>query len=383
MIFSDYARTELDALLYGAVERRDIPGLVAVVANRDYLIYRGTFGTLDEQGAIAMPMDAIFKIASMTKPVTSVAILMLREQGLLDIDESIGRYLPDLIGREVITAVNESDGSYTTRPATRDVTIRDLLTHTSGFGYSFSNETLCVLCRGGERNPRDLPLLHDPGSHWTYGMGTAILGEAIERITSESLDQFFESHIFKPLGMHDTGYVLKSDKRSRLVSLFRRVNGVLVGESTSESFEPYIGGDADLLSTADDYIRFLQMLLNMGKFDKIQLLSEQSVQALMTNQIGSLRVRKQPGAMPDVSNAFPLGTGTDTFSLGFQLKEGEEENARSRGSFSWAGLFNTYFWADPQQGIAAVLLMQVLPFYDDLCIRLLTDFENHVYRNLE
>lgn len=382
MIISEDGRTELDALLFGAVERRDIPGLVAVVANRDHVIYRGAFGTLDEHGAIAMPADAIFNIASMTKPVTSVAILMLREQGLLDIDDPIGRYLPDLIGREVIAAVNESDGSYTTRPATRDVTVRDLLTHTSGFGYPFSNETLCVLCRGGERKPRDLPLLHDPGSQWTYGMGTAVLGEAIERITSESLDKFYESHIFQPLGMHDTGYNLKPEKRSRLVSLFHRVDGALIGEPTSESHEPYIGGDAGLLSTADDYIRFLQMLLNMGKFDKIQLLTEQSVHALMTNQIGSLRVRKQPGAMPDISNAFPLGAGTDTFSLGFQLKEGEEENARSRGSYSWAGLFNTHFWADPQQGIAAVLLMQVLPSYDDLCIRLLTDFEHRIYRNL-
>jgi CubicO group peptidase (beta-lactamase class C family) len=382
MIISDDGCAELDALLLGAVERCDIPGLVAVVANRDHIIFRGAFGTLDSHGAIAMPLDAIFNIASMTKPVTSVAILMLQEQGLLDIDNPIGRYLPDLIGREVVAAVNESDGSYTTRPATRDVTIRDLLTHTSGFGYDFSNETLYALCRVEGRNPRDLPLLHDPGSQWTYGMGTAVLGEAIERITNIPLDQYFESHIFQPLGMQDTGFDLKPEKRSRLVSLFSRTNGAFVGEPASTSHEPSIRGDYGLLSTADDYIRFLQMLLNRGNFDKVQLLTEQSVQALTTNQIGSLKVQKQPGVMPAVSNAFPLGAGSDTFSLGFQLKEGVEENGRSHGSYSWAGLFNTHFWADPQQGIAAVLLMQVLPCYDDLCIRLLTDFEHHIYRNL-
>jgi len=129
-------------------------------------------------------------------------------------------------------------------------------------------------------------------------------------------------------------------------------------------------------------LSFLQMLLNMGQFDNTQLLTTQSVNELTVNQLGSLKVQKQPGAIPAVSNAFPLGVGKDTFSLGFQLKEGEEENARSPGSYSWAGLFNTHFWADPHQGIAAVLLMQVLPFYDDQCIGLLTDFEHQIYRNL-
>lgn len=124
------------------------------------------------------------------------------------------------------------------------------------------------------------------------------------------------------------------------------------------------------------------MLLNMGQFDNIRLLTKQSVKELTMNQIGSLKVQKQPGAIPELSNSFPLGAGKDTFSLSFQLKEGEEENARSPGSYSWAGLCNTHFWADPQQGIATVLLMQVLPFYDDLCVRLLTDFEHHIYQNL-
>lgn len=383
MGLSNHARTELDILLYAAVEGHDIPGVVAIVANRECIIYRGAFGMLDEHGAIDMPTDALFQIFSMTKPFTSAAAMMLREQALLDLDDSIVQYLPDLVGREVIVAVNESDGSYTTRPATREVTIRDLLIHTAGFGYDFSNDTLRVLCRSGERSPRDLPLLHDPGSQWTYGMSTAVLGEAIERITGETLDVFFESRIFRPLGMSDTGFDLKPEKRHRLVSLFRRMDGGLVCEQRPEAYEPFVAGDAGLLSTADDYIRFLQMLLNMGQFDNKRLLTEQSVSELTMNQIGGLKVRKQPGAIPEVSNSFPLGAGKDTFSLGFQVKEGEEENARSPGSYSWAGLCNTHFWADSQQGIAAVLLMQVLPFYDDLCIQLLTDFEHHIYKNLE
>jgi methyl acetate hydrolase len=382
MILSDRACNELDALLNTAVDRRDIPGVVAVVANRERALYRRAFGMLDEHGSIDMPADAIFRILSMTKPVTSVAIMMLQEQGLLDLDDKISQYLPDLVGREVLIAFNESDASYSSRPATREVTIRDLLTHTAGFGYDFSNDTLCVLCNGGKQSPRDLPLLHEPGSQWTYGMSTRLLGEAIERITGKPLDVFFDSHIFRPLGMNNTGFKLKPDSRDRLVSLFRRVDGKLIGEPRPELYVPFVAGDAGLLSTADDYIRFLQMLLNMGQFGNTRLLTTQSVKKLTTNQIGSLRIQKQPGAIPYLSNHFPLGAGEDTFSLGFQLKEGNEENTRSVGSYSWAGLFNTHFWADPQQGIAAVLLLQVLPFYDDLCIRLLTDFEHHIYRNL-
>lgn len=382
MVLSTRACTEMDAMLQAAVERRDVPGVVAMVASRERVIYRGAFGVLDEHGVKALSVDAIFRIQSMTKPVTSVAIMMLCEQGLLDVDDAIGQYLPDLVRREVLAVFNEVDTSYTTRPAAREVTIRDLLTHTAGFGYDFSNDILCALCRSGARSPRDLPLLHDPGVQWTYGMNTRILGEAIERITGEPLDAFFASRIFRPLGMRATRFDLQPEDRGRLASLFRRVNGELVGEPRPDPYKPFVAGDGGLLSTADDYIRFLQMLLNMGQFDTTRLLTSHSVSELTVNQIGSLKVQTQPGARSGLSNSFPLGAGEDTFSFGFQLKEGDEENARSPGSYSWAGLFNTHFWADPQQGVAAVLLMQVLPFYDDSCIRLLTDFERHIYRNL-
>jgi len=382
LIFSKLARTEVGGILQSAVERHDIPGVVAVIANHDSVIYRAAFGMLDDQGTIPLHADAIFRIASMTKPVTSVAIMMLREQGLLELDNPIGEYLPELVGREVIDTVNEAEGSYTTRPATREITIRDLLTNTAGFGYKFSSETVRILCKEGERSPRDLPLLHDPGSQWTYGVSMGILGEAIEWISGESLDQFFETRIFQPLGMNDTGFYLKREKLNRLIAKFQRANRELIGEAWPNSYEPFVAGDGGLLSTGDDYIRFLQMLLNMGHIGKTRVLTNQSVIEMTMNQLGTLKVQKQPGAIPEVSNSFPLGSGRDTFGLGFQLKEGDENNARSSGSYSWAGLFNTHFWVDPQQGIAAVLLMQVLPFYDDLCIQLLKDFENCVYKNL-
>ncbi|MSP14877.1 MAG: class A beta-lactamase-related serine hydrolase [Chloroflexi bacterium] len=381
-LLSNDAATELNALLRGAIERRDVPGVVAQVANHERVLYRGACATLDEHETTAMPTDAIFRIASMTKPVTSVGIMMLREQGLLDLDDPLGRYLPEFTGREVMAAFDASQATYTTRPATREVTIRHLLAHTAGFGYGSFNHTLHALSKGATR-PRDLPLLYDPGSRWTYGINTLFLGEVIEQVAGQPLDAFFESRIFRPLGMKDTGFNVKPENLSRLVALFRRTDGELVGEPRPESYEPRVSGDSGLVGTAGDYIRFLHLLLNGGQWDGTRLLTDRSVSEMTKNQIGSLAVVKQPSIMPAVSNPFPLGAGKDKFGLGFQLKEGAAENSRSPGSYSWAGLFNTHFWGDAQKDIAAVLLMQVLPFYDERCIRLLRDFERHIYKNLE
>jgi len=372
-VLSGNGRTELDALLYAKVDRRDVPGVVAEVANRERTLYHGAFGKLDERGAVDMPTDAIFRIASMTKPVTSVAVMMLKDQGFFDLDDAVGQYLPEFKGAEVIVEFDESNSSYTTRPAAREITLRHLLNHTAGFGYAFSNYTLSKL---GDRLPANPPLLHDPGTRWTYGMSTRVLGRVIEKVTNQSLDVFFESSIFKPLDMSDTGFYLRPEDRPRLASRFRRINRELRGE-------PNVRGDAGLLSTASDYSSFLRMLLGMGGFDGNKTLTERSVQEMTKNQIGDLVVEMQPGAIPDRSNAFPYGAGEDKFGLGFQLKEGVENVGRSPGSYSWAGINNTHFWADPDKGIAAVLLTQVLPFYDDRCIDLLLDFERCIYRNLE
>ena len=379
-VLSDDGGPALDTLLHAAVERHDVPGVVAEVTNRQRTLYRGAFGKLDERGAVGMPADAIFQIYSMTKLVTSAAIMMLKEQGLLGLDDMVSRYLPELKGIEVIAAFDESDGSYATRPAACEITLRHLLTHTAGFGYAFSNHTISKL---SDRLPDNPPLLHDPGSRWNYGPSTRVLGRVVERITGEPLDVFFESRIFQPLGMEDTGFDLKPEDCPRMAPRFRRINGQLVGEQNPVSYEPRVFGDGGLLATANDYIRFLQMLLGLGQFGGSRLLKEQSVTEMTKNQIGNLVVEKQPGAIPDISNPFPLGAGEDNFGLGFQLQVGAESGARSPGSYSWSGLHNTHFWADPKQGIAAMLMMQVLPFFEDRCIQLLMDFEESIYRNLE
>ena len=163
-VLSDNGRTELDALLDAKVDRRDVPGVVAEVANRERTLYRGAFGKLDDRGAVDMPTNAIFRIASMTKPVTSVAVMILKDQGFVDLDDEVGHYLPEFKGAEVLVEFDSSASSYTTRPAAREITLRHLLNHTAGFGYDFSNYTLSKL---SDRLPANPPLLHDPGTRWS------------------------------------------------------------------------------------------------------------------------------------------------------------------------------------------------------------------------
>lgn len=367
------AKVGLDALLQSAVNRRDVPSVIGIVANQESVLYRGAVNTATTD---------IFRIASMTKPVTSVSIMMLKERGLLDLDDPVENYLPEYTGREVICDFSEANASFATRPATNRITIRHLLTHTAGFGYAFCNTTLNVLYQATKQSSLTLPLLYDPGSCWTYGSSTKILGDVVTQITHEPFYTFQETQILQPLGMFDTGYTLKPKDQARLAPLHYRADDDWVRDAQPEPFEPHFSADGGLIGTADDYIRFLQMLLNMGKLGDVQILTEQSVREMISNQIGDLTVEVQPGAQPETSCSFPLGARVDKFGLGFQLKADATGNGRSLGSYSWGGLFNTHFWADPQRNIAAVLFTQMLPFYDDRCVRLLCDFEDYVYKNL-
>lgn len=258
------AKASLDEVIRSAVDDEDVPGVVALVVTSDSVLYQGAFGVMDPEGDVAMRTNAIFQIFSMTKPVTSVGIMMLAEDGLLDLDSAASAYLPELKGREVFLGFDSATGELQTRPAARQITVRDLLRHTSGFGYSFSNQAVLDLIRAGVPE-RDHPLVHDPGGRWTYGMSTAFLGWIIEEVSGESLPDFFRSRIFEPLGMSDTGFDLGRDDYGRLAATYRRVDGELRGEPLPEQYQPTVRGDYGLLSTASDYGRFLQMTWLRGE----------------------------------------------------------------------------------------------------------------------
>jgi len=245
---SENAARELNALLQAAVNNQDVPSVIAVVANGERVLFRD---------AVGAPATSLYRIASMTKPITSVALMMLKERGLLNLDDPLERFLPEFANRQVIHSIISSEGSVVTRPTKNALTLRHLLTHTAGLSYDFCNETVDVLCRDEKRQPRDLPLLNDPGSRWTYSCATQILGDVIEHVTGESFVTFLHEQILQPLGMNDTGYFVDANQLHRLVPIHHRNGDQLVSSGKKTSFTPYLLADAGLVGTADDYIRLL------------------------------------------------------------------------------------------------------------------------------
>lgn len=373
---------ELSRYLREIIDGGRVPGVVALVVSPERVLYQEAVGKMDVARNIPMPQDAIFRIASMTKPVTSFAIMMLVEEGKLTLDDPVSKFLPSFQNAQVLTKFNEADGTYETRPARRPVTIRQLLSNTSGIGYAFSNRTVQQLQAATMKNETELPLVADPGEKWIYGWSTRVLGEVVEKLSGQSLDAYFQKKIFEPLGMQDTSFVVPPDKHQRVVTTHARTSGKLVEQPNPAIVQAPVRGDGGLNSTARDYGRFLQLLLNEGKLGHTTLLSARSVKMMGQNQIGEVVVEQQPAAIPERTRPFPLGAGQDKFGLGFQIAARTEPGMRSAGSYNWAGIFNTHFWVDPARRVGVVLLMQVLPFYDESCIELLRGFEQRMYKNL-
>jgi methyl acetate hydrolase len=375
----------LSHVLRAAVERGDTPAVVGLIVDRHGVLYEGAAGKLNAAGVL--PANAIFNIASMTKPLTSVAIMMLAEQGKLSTEDPVSKYLPGFDHLQVITKFNPQDGSYETRPAKHVMTVHHLLTHTSGIGYGFTNPIVARLQQGNQKQEWELPLLNEPGERWNYGASTRVLGLVIEKVTGTTLEAWEQEKIFRPLGMVDTSYAVAIDKQTRVPTTHSRAAGRLVEQprrAIAAAPTPPFAGDGGLYSTARDYGLFMRMLLNGGRLGSTRILSERSVRAMGANQIGRIAVEQQAAAEPMLTRPFPLGAGRDKFGFGFQIAAKDERYAsyRSPGSMSWAGLFNTEFWIDPERQIGGVQMMQLLPFYDEGAIRTLRGFEALVYQGL-
>jgi len=367
-----------------AVARGDVPGAVVLVTGLDRILYHEAFGKMNDAKGTPMAKDAIFNIASMTKAVTSVGVMMLVEEGKLGLDDDVAKYLPQYKNPKVISKVDLAAGTYETRPATRPITIRQLLTHTSGIGYSWSDPGLALVQKKTGAADLDLPLVNEPGAQWTYGASTRVLGQVIEKISGQPIDAYLEARVLGPLGMKDTTYTVPSAKTPRVVTRHQKADGKITEIPNPDPIPPTIRGDGGLYSTAPDYARFIQMLLNNGHLGNVRLLKDQTVADMTRNQTGAVKVRLQPTAEPLRSKPYPLGAGEDVWGLGFQLAAPSKPaaNMRRPGSMSWAGINNTFFWVDPQQQIGVVVLMQVLPFYDDAAIKILQGVEERVYKHV-
>jgi methyl acetate hydrolase len=374
----------IDRELGAAVADKRIAGVVAIATDRKGVIYRGAFGMADVATGRAMTPDTLFRIASMTKAITSTAAMQLVEAGRFGLDDPVEKYLPAFAHLSGIEAFDGASGAYRLRPAKRAVTVRHLMTHTSGLGYPFTSAILRDFKpRAGD--PVE-PLLFEPGERWHYGTSTDWLGRLVEHVSGETLEDYFRRHIFDPLEMPDTFYNVPKDKEARLAALHRRrPDGTIVKEANQPS--PVIAkpvGGGGLASSADDYARFLRMLLNGGELDGARVLSAGTVALMSQNQIGAISVPALKSALPDRSDDFSfVADGRDKWGLGFLITADQVSGKRSAGSLSWGGINNTYFWVDRARGIAGVILMQFLPFADRQALAVYDAFERGVYKLVE
>jgi len=384
---------QIDAVLRRATEAKEVPGVVALAANDKGVIYEGAFGTRDLAKGPAMTLDTIFRLASMTKAVTSVAAMQLVEQGKLQLDQPVGNILPELSAPQVLDGFDDS-GAPRLRPAKRPITLRHLLTHTAGFGYEVWDPLLIRYVKAsgtpsgttGKLASLRLPLVFDPGERWEYGINLDWVGRTVEAVSGLPLEVYFRQHIFAPLGMSDTDYVISAAQRSRLVSVHqRKEDGSLEPIAPPDPpWREFWSGGGGLYSTGRDYLVFLQMLMHQGRFNGAQLLRPQTVALMGQNQIGDIRAGILKTAIPERSNDVDFFPGMPCkWGLGYMITPQPGPNGRSAGSVTWAGVYNTYYWLDPQKRIAGVFMTQILPFADHKAVALYGEFESGVYGGLK
>ena len=371
--FSSERLARIDKNINEWIKDGRLNGCVALIMHQGKIVYHKAFGYDDVEKTKPIRTDNIYRIASQTKAITSTAIMMLYEEGKFLLDDAVSRYIPEFAKQQVLDKFNEGDSSYTTVPAKAEITIRQLLTHTSGISYPQigTKEANAIYYKAGladgfgVENGRlladdvkkiaKLPLMHQPGEKFTYGFNTDILGYLVELFSGMSLDQFFQKRIFEPLGMNDTWFYLPASKQDRLVKLYLEKDKKLVDPGAVIPLNgqmivdypklpgTFLSGGAGLSSTALDYAIFLQMLLNGGEYNGKRLLARNTVRMMTMNQIG------------DISR------GVNKFGLGFGIttENGSSILPTPAGVFEWGGAFSTTYWVDPKEKIVALLYRQL------------------------
>jgi CubicO group peptidase (beta-lactamase class C family) len=365
----------IDNLVNEYVDKKWIAGASVLVARDGKIVYYKGLGYDDIDKKTPMKKDAICRIASQTKAITSAAVMILYEEGKILLNDPVSKYIPEFKNPKVLDKFNPADTTYTTVPAKREITIRDLLTHTSGIAYAQigSKESNAIYYKAGVvggigvdkivlgdkmKILGGLPLMHQPGEKWTYGLNTDLLGYLIEVVSGMSLDEFFRKKIFEPLGMKDTYFYLPREKRNRLATLYTEdstkhiikdgetyeLNGTIYVNYPDMEGTYYSGGGG-LSSTAYDYSIFMQMLLNGGEYNGKRILSRSSIRMMTSNQIGD------------------IDFGDDKFGLGFGIvtEKGAAKTPVSPGTFSWGGMFSSSYWIDPKEKIIAQFFLQQFP----------------------
>jgi methyl acetate hydrolase len=373
---------QVDQVLRQAVNAGTVPGIVAIGATDKGIVYEGAFGP-------SITADSVFWIASMTKAVTATACMQLVEQGKLQLDQEMGKLLPQLESPKVLEGF-DSNGTPKLRPAKTAITLRHLLTHTAGFTYSIWSEPMTQFEKvtgtpfigACENASFTAPLEFDPGDRWQYGINIDWVGKAVEAVSDQSLEVYFREHIFAPLSMSDTGFLISSAQKARVAPMFSRdQDGTLKPTAFEMPQRPefFMGGGA-LFSTPRNYMAFLQMLLRGGTFAGAQVLKPETVALMQQNHIGDLNVVTLKTAHPETSNDANLFPGmVQKWGLSWAINTEPGPAGRSAGSVAWAGLFNTYFWLDPSKRVTGTIMTQLLPFADPEVLKLFGKFESGLY----
>ncbi|MEM9035050.1 MAG: serine hydrolase domain-containing protein [Actinomycetota bacterium] len=382
-------KDRLDEVLAAGIERGAAPGASFVVVDRDGATYEGAAGARAIGGDVAMTPDSVGAIFSMTKAITGAAAMQLVEQGHLSLDAPASKVLPELADPQVLDGLDD-DGQPILRPAVGDITLRNLLTHTSGFVYDIWNErqvrwseaTGALSLFTLQKEALRTPLAFDPGTAWEYGIGIDWAGLMIEAVTGQTLGEYFAEHLTGPLGMADTAFAHTPSMLERACGVHARMpdGSFAPMELPAPEAPEFEMGGGGLQGTMTDYGRFIQMVLNDGELDGTRVLGTDTVADMVVNHIGPLRVNELLTAMPPFSNDAELFPGEEkSWGLTFQIHEQAGSTGRPAGTLMWAGLANSYFWIDRTNGIGGAYLSQILPFADPGSVELFMELETAVY----
>jgi methyl acetate hydrolase len=378
---------EIDAGLKASISASGVPGVVAMAATAQSVIYQGTFGLRDRSAPAKMSADTVFRIASMVKLLTSVAAMQLVEREKLELDAPAEKIDPTLADALVLTGF-DAKGAPQLRKPKKPFTLRNLLTHTSGFSYPLWDAEVLRYFRiahGNKALPRR-PLAFDPDTRWAYGGSLDTAGRLVEIVSGQSLDRYFREHITGPLGMNDTDFNISEQQRAREANLHtRKGDGTLVAQPREKAVvATSFSGGGGIYSTAPDYLKLLQALLNHGSVDGADILKPRTVALMAENQIGDLQAGIMKTTNPALSNDVDFFPGNRLrWGLGHMINLDPVVDGRRAGSLTWAGLYNTYYWIDPTTGIAGVIMMQILPFADHRALAVYRQFERGIYRAIK
>lgn len=381
----------VDRLLGGAVKAKDVPGVVAVAVDDKDRLYEGAFGVRDLASKVPMTLDTVFWYASMTKALVATGAMQLVEQGRVALDEPIGRIVPRLASPQVLEGF-DADGKPIVRAARRPITLRQLLTHTSGYGYDIWNADVERYMRENDvpllidckLRSLEQPLACDPGERWEYGISLDWVGQVVEAVSDMSLEAYLMEHLFKPVGMRDTRFLIQPHMRPRLARVHQRhPDGSLepIDHEIDQSPEFFMGGGG-IYGTAGDYARYVQMMLNDGRAsDGTQVLKPETIELMGQNSIGEIEAGVLNPVLPLLANPTNFFPGmSQKWGLSFLINTEDAPNGRSAGSMTWAGLANTYFWIDRTKRLGGVIMTQILPFGDPIVLKLYEEFERTLYR---